>query len=852
MRKGRRFGAALIALTTIVTSISWPTFNAKADSNADYNGAKITSSGLVSNAAFGSVYTDGTQLTKLEEVASPNGEIIAYIYEDTARGRYFYSVAKDGKAIINASSLGVITKEIDLSKNLFLVDNSIKIEDDGECKELSFRLSNGAGALAVIMRVYDDSVAYRYKVEENGKDTGEIISETSEIVLPDNSVIWAAEPSDTYEGTYTKRTINTLKNNDIQMSTPLLASVENDEYYLLVTEASVFNVEEPYCASIFETLSDEKNIRWIFGRKQDDTVNVSYPFLTPWRVAIIADDINELAGSDALSKLNPEADKNIDWSFVKPGKVAWSWWSSSYDAIEPQTQKDYIDFAAENGWEYILVDYGWELWDDYKVKIKDIVDYGKEKGVGVFIWYGVDKFDGKHIFSLDNRATIDEQFAWCQEIGVAGVKVDYINDDSQEAMKILYDLADSSAKHKLMMIYHGCTNPNGEEYTYPNILSYEAVRGAEYYKWGIGADVETLLTYLYTRNVLGSMDFTPSAYPLTTLDVTAGFALAQTVVYQSDIQHFAHSAYVYEGSRVLSFLNDLPTVWDDSVYGGYPGEYNWVARNSGDDWYIGAMTADAREIEISLDFLDNSKEYTAYIYGDNEGGKDLHIDTVKVSAGEKLKLKLLANGGAAVKITEGEMNTGTSYERNYIYYEAENAVVGGSCKVEANNYASGLVSVGWVGNGAKNDILFDNVEVDKSGRYELKLFFITGEKRDIYISVNGEEPVRLDDLLSYSNDWLAVGRTSITVDLKEGVNTIRLFNENEFAPSIDRIAISNEAVEENGEIAEDEGLDDDKKTTSTGDSTFNLICLSVIFIAISAVLVVLIYKIKKRYKSKHI
>lgn len=789
------------------------------------------------------VYTDGTELIKVTEVTSSNQEVTAYIYTDSATGRYFYSVAKDGKAVLNASLLGVTTENVDLSSNLTLADNSINVSEEGSYKELTFELLRDNGTVAIIMRVYDDCVAYRYVIEENGNTAGVITSEASEIVLPNDSTVWSSEPSDTYEGTYKKRSMSTIKNGDIQMSTPLLAAIENDEYFVLVTEASVFNVKEPYCASIFETASDEKNIKWIFGRKQDDTVSVSYPFTTPWRVAVIADDINELAGSNVLERLNPKADESIDWSFVKPGKVAWSWWSSSYDAIQPQTQKDYIDFAAENGWEYVLVDYGWELWDDYRNKIKDIVDYGKEKGIGVFIWYGVDKYDGKHIFSLNNRATMDEEFAWCQEVGVAGVKVDYINNDSQEAMKILYDLADSSAEHKLMMVYHGCTNPNGEEYTYPNIISYEAVRGAEYYKWGIGADIETLLTYPYTRNVLGSMDFTPTAYPLTTLDVTAGFAAAQTVVYQSYIQHFAHSAYIYEGSKVLSFLNDVPTVWDDSIYGGYPGDYNWVARNSGDDWYVGAMTADAREIEISLDFLKADKEYTAYIYGDNEDGKDLVVDIVKVSADEKLNLKLLKNGGAAVKITENEMNTITSYEKDYTYYEAENAVIGGNCKKETNNYASGLVSVGWVGNGENNHILFDNIEVDESGEYELKIFFITGEKRDIYVSVNGEEPICIKDLLSYSNDWLAVGRTSITINLKEGVNTVRVFNENGYAPSVDRIAVSNECV---GNIGGDDNiLSGEDNVPNTGDNVLKIICICTVFIMISVALVILMHNRKK-------
>ena len=743
-----------------------------------------------------STYTDGTELTRLFEVSSPSGALVTGIYADAVTGRYFHSTAAGEDAVLHASKFGMVLESVDLSAGLELIEDSVKREENAEYNGLTFTFQKDTAALTVIMRVYEDGMAYRYLIEEEGAESGTILSEASEVVFPEETVVWAGEPNDTYEGKYHKRTIRSIKNGVLEMSRPLLASVQNDAHWVLMTEASVFNVEEPYCASIFGTEDGEKNIRWIFGRKQETSPVVKYPFTGPWRVAIITDNINDLAGSDLVAKLNPPADETIDWSFVKPGKAVWSWWSSSYDAIEPQTQKDYIDFAARNGWDYCLVDYGWELWDNYKEKVADIVAYGKEKGIAVFLWYGVDKYDNAHIFDLDNRKTIDEQFAWCESIGVAGVKIDYINSDTQAAMKILYDLADSAAEHKLMVIYHGCTNPNGEDVTYPNIVSYEAVRGQEYFKWNGQADVGTLLTYLYTRNVTGSMDFTPTAYRLTNSETTTGFQLAQTVVYESAVQHFAHSAYVYEGSSVLSFLNQVPTVWDASVYGGYPGEYNWVARKHGNDWYVGAMTLEERTLDITLDFLEDGKTYTAYIYQDDATGEDVEIETISVTAKDVLALSLLAQGGAVALITEREVETTTPYDKAYTYYEAEDAKLGGACVKEANNYASGLASVGWVGNGGQNDITFENITVDKAGTYELKIFYITGEKRNLSIGVNGGNPIVLENLISYVNDWSAPCKESVLVELQEGVNTIRLFEEMGYAPSIDRIAVAKVSEEE--------------------------------------------------------
>ncbi len=734
-------------------------------------------------------YTDGTELKKIMEVTSLSGALTTEIYTDEATGRYFHSTRAGEEAVLHASKLGVVTERVNLSEGLVLVEGSVKESTQEEYKELSFDLQKDAATLTVMVRVYEDGMAYRYVLKEEGETKGTILSEASEAVFPEETVVWAGEPNDTYEGKYHKRTIRSIRNSAVELSRPLLASVQEDKHWVLLTEAGVFNVAEPYCASIFGSEDGEKNLRYIFGRKQETSPVVSYPFTSPWRVAIITDSINELAGSELVAKLNPAADETKDWSFVKPGKAVWSWWSSSYDAIEPQTQKDYIDFAAQNGWEYCLVDYGWELWEDYKEKVEDIVAYGKEKGIGVFLWYGVDKYDNAHIFDLDNRKTIDEQFAWCEAIGVAGVKIDYINSDTQAAMKILYDLADSAAEHKLMLIYHGCTNPNGEDVTYPNIVSYEAVRGQEYFKWNGQADVATLLTYLYTRNVTGSMDFTPTAYRLSNSETTYGFQLAQTIVYESSVQHFAHSAYIYEGSKVLAFLNQVPTVWDDSIYGGYPGEYNWVARKSGDDWYIGAMTEEARELELKLDFLEDGKDYTVYLYRDDAGGEDLEVEKLSVTAKDSLKLALLANGGAAAVITEREIDTETEYDKKYTYYEAEDAVLGGACTRDVNNYASGLASVGWVGNGSQNDIIFRDINVAEDGTYELKLFYISGEKRNLSVEVGGEI-TELTDLISYANDWSAPCCVTLKVKLKAGSNTIRLFKNVGHAPSIDRIAVA--------------------------------------------------------------
>lgn len=764
------------------------------------------------------IYTDGTKLTEISalQTKSPDGTLIGKILE-SEDGRLFYSVSKNGESVLHASRLGIVTEQADLSKGLSLVEGSIKKEEIKEsyqliagskdqgsnhCNEISFRVKNSnENILTMILRVYDDGVAYRYAME--GTEPVSIENETGDVVFPDDTVTWSFTPGVNYEETFQKREMSALKNAGTKISTPFLASVKQDQYWVMLTEGSVFNEEHPYCASYFETKTGEKNLKWVFGNKQTDHVVMPASFHTPWRIAIITDNLNDLVSSDIVTDVNP-ASKIQDTSWIKPGKIAWSWWSSAGDfPIEYGTQKDYIDFAAENGWEYVCLDYGWVLWDDYKEKVEELCDYAESKGIGLFLWYGVNNVGhtaaGAYpTYSLLDKETIEREIAWASKVGVKGIKVDYYESDNQETMQQMYWCADYAAKHEIMVIFHGCTLPNGEHHTYPNILSYEAVFGEEYHKWGENPNVANCLTYLFTRNVVGGMDFTPTAMRVNANGATAGFQLAETVVFETPVPMYAQSIYNYQGYGALAFLNDIPTTWDETkLLEGYPGTYNTVARRHGEDWYLGAMTLAARTEDIKLDFLGEGN-YTAYIYTTNENNTDVKLEQKTVKKGDALKLSLAAKDGAVVKLTKDGMDTSTLYDQ-YQYYEAENAVINGtaSSHIDDNQYASGMKAVGYVGGNADSHITFNHVKADKDGNYRLKIFFISGEKRNLYVKINDDEPIVVKDLIANTGDWMVVSAQEVPVKLKKGINTIKLYNEAADAPSIDRIGVCYDGIQLN-------------------------------------------------------
>ena len=776
--------------------------------------------GVAAPEAEPSVTENGTQIKSVPELetTSPDGTLATKFWTD-ARGSYYYSVHKlsggSWGTVIEPSKLGIVTSTEDLSSG-FSQDAPAAsvVENDEEYsmpygkhrnirnhyKELSFPLKKGNSTLTVYVRVYDDGMAFRY-----GLDHGATIKEeASQVVFPKNGVLWGNMPNATYEWDYTEFTIEKMTGSWVDYSVPLTGNI-NNKYWVTLSEANVFNESDPYCAGYFKTTGGTRALTWKFGMKTS-SVTMKNAFHTPWRAAVIADNLSDMSASDLILNLNPPSVLD-DISWVKPGKVAWSWWSSGGDSpIEYHTQKDYIHFAAENGWDYVCLDFGWALWDDSAAKVKELCEYGAEKGIGIYLWYGVNnkghsgyKDSAGHpaypYYSLLDEETIVREFERIRSLGVKGVKVDYYESDTQETMRQMYLCASIAAKNELMVLFHGCTLPRGESRTYPNIISFEAVNGTEYYKWFTSPSLANRISYTFTRNVVGSADFTPTGIPVFNSKATAGFALADTVNIESGLQHFAHSIYTYQGNEALPFLNDVPVVWDDiKVLDGRPMSFNVTARRNGDDWYIGATTLSPRTVNVKLsELISDDDTYTAYIFGDNADGSKIEVKVLEnLTKDDVIERKLLENGGCVMKITKNGMRLTTPYS-NFKFYEAENAKLSGKASVTGGKdgkYSSGGAYVGYVGGGGDNAITFENVNVDKAGDYTLRIIYVSGEKRNLSVDVNGQKAADLTGLYANRNDWSGVAGVDTKITLKQGKNTIKLYNNSGYGPSIDRIAIA--------------------------------------------------------------
>lgn len=764
-----------------------------------------------------SKYMGKTDLTECASVmtVSPEKKNTVQVWSDK-EGKYYYSVKADEVVIVESSLIGLKLEEGDLGEGLKLDEASVKtsVIDEtydiitganataiNKCNETRFTLKNDKGSFDFVIRAFDDGVAYKYEnVSIEGKDKVVVTDELSEVIFQPTANVWSFALNGTYEGEYVKRSGKQMENVAGKLSTPML--ICQNDYWVVLTEANVFNNNGDYCSSALGTVAGTRVLNWDFGwdrnpndEAKDDldspghidikSVETRNGFATPWRVMVISNDLEALCESNIIPNLNPKADTELfaDTSWIKPGVVAWSWWAEDAEQGNYDKHIEYIDFAAENGWEYVCLDVGWRSFED---RLSEMCDYAKSKGVGIFVWINY-----RDMTTLDDMETLFGKWA---AAGAVGLKTDYFESDAQNVLNAMENCAIVAAKNKMMILYHGCVRPAGEYRTYPNILSTEAVQGEEWHKWFAYPTVENCLLYPFSRNICGSMDYTPVATKVGSNDSTYGFGLAMTVVYESGLQHMAYAASSYKSYNGLSFLNNLATTWDESVLiEGAPGEYITYARRNAENWYIGAMTKDERQTNIKLDFLGDG-EYNAYIYKDNEDGTQLLIEEKKVNNNDALSFDLLKAGGVAVLITKDTIDTTVAQSEdmnnpNFTYYEAEskNNTLAGAAVYQSSAFCSGSQKVGYVGNGAGNTLTFNNVKVEEAGTYKLMLYYCCGENRKVTLTINGDKTYEMSGL--NSGDYVHTAVSEIEIELQAGENTIMLSNASYYAPDIDRIAI---------------------------------------------------------------
>jgi alpha-glucosidase len=390
----------------------------------------------------------------------------------------------------------------------------------------------------------------------------------------------------------------------------------------------------------------------------------------PWRIIGVARKDGELL-TNSMVYLLASPSRVADTSWIKPGKVAWDWWNANNvhgvsfkSGVNTETYKYFIDFAAQHHIEYIILDEGWyPLGDVLKVvpemDMEALTAYARQKGVGIILWVVWKTLDDPF------DAALDKFEKW----GVKGLKVDFMQRDDQPLVNFYHRVCREAAKRKMLVDFHGSQRPALMTRTWPNLITTEGVRGLEWVKWSDSTEPEHDVTLPFTRMFLGPMAYTPGA----TRNVSKkSFAkifeqpmsmgtrchqLAMYVVYESPLQMLSDTPSHYQREpEMMEFLGPVPSVWDETrVLDAKLGDYVVVARRSGREWYVGAMTDwTARELRIDLSFLPEGRfQVDAYEDGINADrwGSDYRRAKSAADKSTRLRIRLAEGGGWVARIT---------------------------------------------------------------------------------------------------------------------------------------------------------------------------------------------------------
>ena len=624
------------------------------------------------------------------ELSSPNGEIKVTL---NITDKIYYSIAYDGDVLLKDNSLQLALKDEVLGQNPRLRRRKYVSVDEQLTPVMPLKFSTVTNQYnqltltfknySVEFRAYDDGVAYRFVTSRKGEV--EVLGEEFAVNFPDDYLLHLQQPGGfktSYEEPYTHVFSNEWKPSDKMSVLPVLIDTRK-QYKILISESDLTDYPCMFLKGTGDNgiVSTFPKAPLAFGEDGDRSLKITqeadYIAKTsgarnyPWRYFVLTKDDRQLLENTMTYKL---AGKNQlqDVSWIKPGQVSWEWWNDAspygpdvnfVSGYNLETYKYYIDFASKFGIPYIIMDEGWakSTRDPYtpnpKVDLLELIRYGKVKNVGIVLWLTW--------LTVENNFDLFKTF---NEWGIKGVKIDFMDRSDQWMVNYYERVAKEAAKHHLFVDFHGSFKPAGLEYKYPNILSYEGVRGMEQ-MGGCYPDNSIYLPFM--RNAVGPMDYTPGAMismqpnvyraerPNSASIGTRAYQLALFVIFESGLQMLADNPTLYyRNEDCTRFITSVPVTWDETVaLEAKAGEYAIIAKRKGDKWFIGGMTNNGqteREFAVKLDFLKKDRAYqmTSFEDGINAGRQamDYRCKSSQVKNGDVLTVKMVRNGGFAAVI----------------------------------------------------------------------------------------------------------------------------------------------------------------------------------------------------------
>ena len=623
-----------------------------------------------------------------EKIVSPNGKVILTLSMD--QGQPSYQVAYDGQTVIVPSVLGLVTNIGDYSQGL--VQKAVETKDVKETYSLrNIKQSHvnyeateavatyeqdGQTVMDIIFRVSNRDVAFRYKIYPKKEARVCVVErETSSFVLPDGTTTFLcpqskpmggfARTSPSYETPYT--TDDAMGKNGWGEGYTFPCLFKTPTGWVLISETGT---DGGYVGC---RLLNETGGTYRIGFPQQGELNgvgsvtpaMSLPGETPWRTITVGPLANIMETTVPFDLVQQKYEASQDYIY---GKGSWSWIIGMDPSCNFDEQKRYIDFSAAMGYQSVLIDAFWDQQIGYE-KIAELARYGKEKGVGIFLWYNSngswnDAFQTP-IGKMNNSRIRREEMRWMQENGIRGIKVDFFGGDKQPMMQLYEDILADANDFGLLVIFHGCTLPRGWERMYPNYAASEAVLASENLHFGQGAcdaEARNATIHAFVRNTVGSMDFGGSALNKrysadnqhgTVRKTSDVYALATAVLFQSAVQHFALAPNNLTDAPAwaIDFMKRVPTTWDEvKLIDGYPGKYVIMARRCGTKWYVVGINADEQPLKkmVTLPMFEKGTELTVYSDDAQLNGS---VKSLKQNKKQQIMMTIPCNGGIVIMAT---------------------------------------------------------------------------------------------------------------------------------------------------------------------------------------------------------
>ncbi len=611
-------------------------------------------------------------------LASPDGQCAISVSLND-KGNLTYQVSHGGKAVIQPSPLGLRCNDQSFEQSL-IFDHADKAESHREHYELfagtqpqvdhvlnhrtlAFHNANGV-PIEIEIAASDEGVAFRYRLPQNSSEVRLVEAEATAFTLPLNARGWlqpyhsASAYTPAYEDFYFHVSPGDplprhSHGHPVGWAFPALFQVPDASAWVLLTEAGT---DESYCACHLGPDSANGVYRIAFPLADEATKNVTnqfgpeprfiLPWTMPWRVIVLGKSAGDISTSTLVTDLSTPC-QIADTSWIKPGRASWAWWSYPEGPATADLFNRFTDFGAKMGWEYTLFDAGW-----WKPGIKPIAEHAKAKGVMPLAWsFATDFYDAtKRAKALDNFAAAD----------VRGVKVDFWCSDRQEAVAAQLALMRDAAQRQMVVNLHGCTIPRGWQRTWPNLLSTEAVLGAENYLYEShytekAAELNTVLPF--TRNAVGPMDFTPvgcspKRYARTT---TAAHEIAASIIFTSGIIHYADKPEFFESlpAGALQILRDAPARWDEThCLIGEPGRVAVFARRAGNSWFIAGINGTDDKLPLTLD-LSAFKKYANRLMISEATNASMQVIATPVRYSKQWQHEIPPRGGFILRLDAG-------------------------------------------------------------------------------------------------------------------------------------------------------------------------------------------------------